>query len=200
MASAVEQWVFDHSVTQLLRQGQRVIDTPPPYSTYHNGPDRHCAIGMLMNYHQRNTLFFGEFGWRNSQLDTLLGAFSKPLLRDLERVHDNYTPNQWMTMFRVVAKKHGLSTRVLDEVSPWPPQDWNKWLGLQVSDSRVVLPTAKPRTLWQRLLRKPAVQGPSRPMFVVDAIDEGWTAKDMLGYTTPANPPARRVSVNEYIW
>ena len=126
LEQATAQQVFDqvarHLLTQNAKSGvqyDKVDDTSEPFRCLYRDPEgRKCAAGCLIaddEYKEE----FEDSGWASLVLTSRVQTTAHiDLIRDLQYVHDNNEPNDWLARLRDVASYNHLNPAVLDEFVP----------------------------------------------------------------------------------
>lgn len=107
------QAVFTKVATHLLKQNAKSQDDE---GCLYRGPGgTMCAIGCLIDDEHYSEHFnregLADFSVRNAlaqSLGCVLGERDMPLLRKLQKLHDNQSPEAWADSLRELADGHGL--------------------------------------------------------------------------------------------
>lgn len=121
LISENEQAIFDHVVVKLAEQGCASVG-PLGTCQYTDPEGRHCAAGWCLNEAGLAIVAEKEKLGGSSSILTfpeIVEGLSRPvknLISDLQYVHDNApSRGEWRSEMRVLAKKRGLGTEILEE-------------------------------------------------------------------------------------
>lgn len=113
LPQATAQQVFDQVARHLLTQNARASDGRT--CKYREGSLK-CAAGCLIGENEYDTKFENA-SWSILSDRGLVPKQHAELIRELQRVHDNYhDSNIWPVCLGRVARKNGLDVSVVDEL------------------------------------------------------------------------------------
>lgn len=114
------QDIFNTSVGELLKQGKKSVDGEG-VCAYRGADGSKCAIGHLIPDSMYHPSYEGldvnglegqmRYFLRSASFaNTLYGHYdeNKPLLADLQDIHDAVSPKYWTHEYYAIAKKYGL--------------------------------------------------------------------------------------------
>lgn len=112
--TATEQEVFDHVAKHLLTQGRKSVlpkwngADDANYCRYKLGPLM-CAAGCLLEPDQYSAAMESR-SWSDLVRTKRVSAAHEPLISQLQRIHDQHTPEEWPVRLRMLASNRGLTT------------------------------------------------------------------------------------------
>lgn len=121
LPEATEQEVFDQVARHLLTQGEKCgtdvggWDTEETCFYRHNGLK--CAAGCLIADDEYDASLEGN-SWEQLALDaddTLVPVEHYSMISDLQLIHDNHSPEEWIFKLASLARWRRLDGSILDE-------------------------------------------------------------------------------------
>lgn len=110
---ATAQEVFDRVATHLMKQGRKSLDSR--YNCVYKGKDGlKCAAGCLISDYEYKPQFEGK-AWGSYDLENLYGITSahKYLIKRLQKIHDDFNPEDWKEALKNIALREGLNYNCL---------------------------------------------------------------------------------------
>lgn len=105
LAEATEQQVFDQVVAHLLTQNKRCVNEGG--SCRYRNMNLKCAAGSLIGEDEYKTAFEG-FTWAELTDNQGIPKNHKYLIMDLQKIHDQYSPEIWKFKLTKLAKEYNL--------------------------------------------------------------------------------------------
>lgn len=110
-----EQLVFDTVAEHLLKQGERSIYEDSDGNeacAYRGDGGLKCAAGCLIPDEQYNLKMEG-LSWTGLVLNERVSKHCESLITNLQLIHDNDTPDTWLSGLHKLAKNKNLDTSKL---------------------------------------------------------------------------------------
>lgn len=112
LAQASEQEVFDQVATHLLKQNVRSIHDRDGCA-YRGVNGTQCAAGCLISDEEYDPVWDKRgYQWCSLVRDQKVPEEHSALIGDLQRVHDNYQPSEWLRKLDKLANEFGLKMPV----------------------------------------------------------------------------------------
>ena len=106
------QEVFDHISEHLLTQNKKCTDNK--ICVYSNFKGLKCAAGCLISDDEYNPKFEGN-SWGALVQNNAVPSTHVSLIRQLQYMHDEYDPEEWIDFLCDIASQNNLSPQILNK-------------------------------------------------------------------------------------
>jgi hypothetical protein len=111
LPEATAQEVFDQSAIHLLTQNKKSSSYVPKKADgickYRLG-DLKCAAGCFISDEEYNSSFEGK-SWTTLHKEKLVPSNHYLLIKDLQEIHDEYSPDKWKELLKNLAEYEDLT-------------------------------------------------------------------------------------------
>lgn len=112
LEKATAQEVFDHIAEHLLTQREKCTDNN--VCVYSNFKGLKCAAGCLISNDEYNLKFEG-YSWVALVQNNAVPSTHTYLIRELQYMHDEYDPEEWIDSLSEIASQNNLSSQILNK-------------------------------------------------------------------------------------
>jgi hypothetical protein len=117
LEKATEQQVFDQMAVHMLTQNQRSFMDDNETCAYRNGHELMCPAGCLFSDEEYKKIKPDDRGtWRTLVENELVPSYHCALISDVQSIHDQHEPHEWLTRLQGVIQRYGFSR---DAIRPW---------------------------------------------------------------------------------
>jgi hypothetical protein len=115
LPDAIEQEVFDQVKTHLLTQNVKSYGVGSKCA-YRGANDTKCAAGCLIGDDEYRPIMDSQYGWWQSLIQVeMVPANHSTLIHALQRVHDQFEPDEWLCQLKLVAEEYKLEFKKENE-------------------------------------------------------------------------------------